>query len=172
VAAMRHRVRQVVVVSALALAAGLLTLALLATMTLFGSDSAEAIPPPQARCAFGFIQTNSSNAAQPISGLSVTVNNGTAARTAIVQLSADTGVDTNAEVRVSYSVDGGPPQEDTFGPANLANHQEFFEARAVIAVIPLSAGTHTITPHWRVSGIAGKQAFMDSRCMTVESRTR
>jgi len=151
---------------------GVFGLSALLTGTRFGSDSAEAIPPPQARCAFDFIQTNSANPHQPISGLAVTVNNGAQARIAILQLSADTGVDAGAEVRVAYSVDGGPPREDFYGPGNLANHQEFFEGRAVIAVIPLTAGTHTITPHWRVSGVAGKQAFMDSRCMTVESRTR
>jgi hypothetical protein len=136
------------------------------------SHSAQAIPPAQGKCAFDTIQTNSTNLPQNISSLSVTVNNGTAARTAIVQFSADTGVDDNAEVRISYRVDGGQPQEDTFGPANLANHQEFREGRAVIALIPLSSGTHTITPVWRVSGAAGKSAFMDSRCMTVESRTK
>jgi hypothetical protein len=139
---------------------------------IFQAHSAQAIPTPQGKCAFNVISTNSTTATQAIPGLSVTVNNGSAARTAIVQLSADTHVDTNAEVRVSYSVDGGTPQEDVFGPANLANNQEFREARAVIALIPLSAGTHTITPMWRVSGVAGKSAFMDSRCMTVESRTR
>ena len=90
---------------------------------------------------------------------------------AIVQLSADTGVDPGAEVRVAYSVDGGPPQEGVFGPANLANHQEFFEARTVIAVIPLARGGHTITAHWRVSGGSGKKAAMDNRCMTVEMRS-
>jgi hypothetical protein len=139
---------------------------------IFQTHSVQALPSPQGRCAFDSIQTNSTTAPQDIPGLSVTVNNGSVARNAIVQLSADTGVDTNAEVRVSYRIDGGPPREDVFGPANLANHQEFFEARTVIALIPLPAGTHTITPVWRVSGAAGKNAFMDSRCMTVESRTR
>jgi hypothetical protein len=139
---------------------------------LFQSHSVQAIPTPQGKCAFDVISTNSTTATQAIPGLSVTVNNGTAARTAIVQLSADTHVDTLSEVRVSYSVDGGAPQEDVFGPANLANNQEFREARAVIALIPLPAGTHTITPMWRVSGVAGKNAVTDSRCVTVETRTK
>ena len=139
---------------------------------IFQSRSVQAIPPAQGTCALNTVQTNSTNPSHPIPGLSVTVNNGSLASTAIVQLSADTGVDRDAEVRVAYSVDGGAPQEGVFGPANLANNQQFFEARAVIALIPLPAGTHTITPHWRVSGAAGKNAFMDNRCMTVESRTR
>jgi hypothetical protein len=139
---------------------------------IFQSHSVQALPASQGSCAFNSIQTNSNAGAQDIPGLSVTVNNGAQAREAIVQLSADTGVETNAEVRVSYRVNGGAPQEDVFGPANLANHQEFFEARTVIALIPLSAGNNTITPVWRVSGAPGKQAFMDSRCMTVETRTR
>jgi hypothetical protein len=140
---------------------------------LFGAmaRSVEAIPLPQSRCAFNSISTSSNNPPQAIPGSSVTVNNGSVGRRALVQFSADTGVETGAEVRISYSIDGGPPREDTFGPANLANHQEFFEARAVIAVISLGPGTHTIRPFWRVSGVAGKNAFMDSRCTTLEART-
>jgi hypothetical protein len=135
------------------------------------AQRSEAIPNAQENCAFTFVTTNSTTSVQPIPGMAVTVNNGTVARKVIVQFSADANVDTGAEIRISYGIDGGAPQEDIYGPANLANHQEFDEARAVIAVIPLGAGTHTIRPHWRVSGAAGKTAVMDSRCVTAEAKT-
>jgi len=133
---------------------------------------AQAVPASQARCALDAQSITTSSGLVPIPGLALIVNNGRAARTAIVQLSADMGVDAGAEVRVAYSVDGGSPREGVFGPANLANHQEFFEARSVIAVIPLPAGTHTVTPFWRVSGPPGKNAFIDNRCATLEVNTR
>lgn len=124
--------------------------------------------PPEVACAFDVITVT--NASQAISGTLVTVNNGARAGLAVVRFSADTGVDPDAEVRIAYSIDGAPPLEDHFGPVNLANHQQFWEARAVIAAILLGPGTHTIQPYWRVSGAPGKRAFMDSRCMEVETR--
>ncbi len=99
------------------------------------------------------------------------MNNGTSARQAIVQVSADMGVDPDAEVRLAYAIDGGRPQEGVFGPANFANNQQFWETRSTIAVIPLPAGTHTISAYWRVSGATGKNAVSSMRCMTVQART-
>jgi len=99
----------------------------------------------------------------------VTLNNGSTTHAALVAVSADLGVDANAETRLAYSVDGGPAQEYASGPGNLANHQEYYEGRAATAVIQLGAGSHTITAYWRVSGAAGKTAVMDQRCMTAES---
>jgi hypothetical protein len=122
-----------------------------------------------ATCAGGGISTGASGVGQPIPGLSVTVNNGSNARAALVTVSANLGVDPDAETRLAYSVDGGPAQENAFGPANLANHQQYFEGRAATAVIALGPGTHTITAYWRVSGVAGKTAAMDERCLTAES---
>jgi hypothetical protein len=122
-------------------------------------------------CAGNAVSNSAPNAAQPIPGLAVAVNNGSSSRRAVVTLSANLGVDADAEVRVAYSVDGTAAQENVFGPANLANHQEYFEAREVTAVVPLGPGAHTITPYWRISGAAGKTASMDKRCVTVESAT-
>jgi hypothetical protein len=100
----------------------------------------------------------------PMSDLGVTVDLGSN-QTYQVQLSADICVSYRAEVRVAYSVDGQTPQ--VFGPTNLANHQEYCETRATLAVIPLSAGTHTLTPYWLVSGAAGKQATIVNGCMVA-----
>ena len=141
-----------------------------AAVTAGLTGQAEAIPAPQKRCAFNFISNSSTNGWQQL-GLSVSVNNGTSARQALVQLAGDTGVDTLAEVRVGYSVDGGPVQEHTYGPCNFANHDEYWETRSRIGVVPLARGRHTITPYWRISGMVGKQGQMTSRCFTVESRT-
>jgi hypothetical protein len=132
-------------------------------------ESAAGAAPVAGACAGGTVSTTSSGVAQPVPGLSVTVNNGSAARSALVAISANTGVDVDAETRVSYSVDGGPAQENAFGPANLANRQEFSEGRAATAVIPLGPGSHTITAYWRVSGAPGKRSTMDERCLTAES---
>jgi hypothetical protein len=126
-------------------------------------------PRAQGQCAFTFESITTADGYRPISGLTISVDNGNKAHAALVQVSADMGVDADAEVRVAYSVDNGPPREDFYGPGNLANHQQYYEGRAVIAVIPLPAGAHTITPFWRISGAAGKNAFVDSRCMTVQS---
>jgi hypothetical protein len=122
-----------------------------------------------ATCAGSAITYSSPNGFQPIPGMTVTVNNGSSARQALVSVSANLGVDVDAEVRLAYSVDGGAPQENVYGPSNLANHQQYYEGRAVTAVIPLGAGTHTVAAQWRVSGSAGKTAYMDKRCLTVES---
>jgi hypothetical protein len=132
-------------------------------------ESATGGAPVGTTCAGGSVSTTASNVGQPMPGLSITVNNGSAARSALVAVSANTGVDVDAETRVAYSVDGGPAQENLFGPANLADHQEYYEGRAAIAVIPLGPGSHTIAAYWRVSGAAGKTSTMDERCLTAES---
>ena len=88
----------------------------------------------------------------------------------LVRLSADIGVDPGAEVRIAYSIDGGPPR--IFGPTNFANHQEFSETRTTIAVIPdfpSAPRLITVTPLWRVSGAPGKQATVVNACMTVQA---
>jgi hypothetical protein len=125
--------------------------------------------PVATSCTGGSVSTTASSAGQPMPGLSVTVNNDSTPRSAVVAISANMGVDVDAETRVAYSVDGGPAQENAFGPANFANHQEYYEGRAATAVIPLGPGSHTITAYWRVSGVTGKTATMDERCLTAES---
>jgi hypothetical protein len=122
-----------------------------------------------ATCAGSTISYSAPGAAQPIPGLTTTINDGASSRQALVTMSANVGVDTGAEVRLAYSVDGTAAQEYAYGPGNFANHQEYYEGREVTAVIPLGPGPHTITPYWRVSGVAGKTAVMDERCLTIVS---
>src|SRR3954453_3683072 len=129
-------------------------------------SAAQAIPANQARCAFDTQTITASASAVPVPGLGLTANIGSAGSTAVVQLSANVHVDPAAEVRISYSIDGDSALENRFGPANL-DHQEFAEARTLVAVIPLPAGTHSIVPFWRVGGVAGAGGAGGSRCATI-----
>jgi hypothetical protein len=137
---------------------------------LAAASAAQAVPANQAKCSTTFQPIVASTNFFLFSDLSVTVDNGRVPRIAIVHLSADISVDPAAEARIAYSVDGGSPA--SFGPANLANHQEFGETRSTIAVIPLPPGSHSIRPLWRVNGVAGKRATFFDGCITVESATR
>jgi hypothetical protein len=139
------------------------------TYALFGG-TAEAVSSPQSRCAFEFKSVTADQGWMPL-GLDVSINNGAASRRVIAQLAADMGVETGAEVRVGYSIDGGAVREKVYGPGNLANHTEFWQTRSTLAVIPLPAGTHTVQPYWRVSGVSGKSAAFEGGCFTVEGRT-
>ncbi len=152
--------------------------AMLVAATLLGgvgsytvfAGSAEATPIAQSKCAFGLRTITQADGWKPL-GLGVSITNGTAPRRVVAQLAADMGVVTDAEVRVGYSIDGGPVQEKVYGPGNFANHQEFWETRSTIAVIPMAKGSHTVTPYWRVSGSAGTSAAFEGGCFTVEGRT-
>jgi hypothetical protein len=140
------------------------------SVAVFGG-TAEAIPGAQERCTFGQKSVVAEDGWKSL-GLGVTIDNGKVARKVIAQLAADIGVDTLAEVRVGYSIDGGPVQEKVYGPGNLANHTEYWQTRSTIAVIPLKRGLHKVTPYWRISGSPGKQGYFEGGCFTVEGRTR
>lgn len=132
-------------------------------------SSAQAIPATQRACAFD-VQTNTAaNGWQPVAGSAVTVNNGTVGRYVVVNLNADAGVDSLAEIRVGYSVDGGAVQ--TPGAQNFANHTEFWQTRHSMVVMYVPAGTHQIQPYWRISGATGKNGVINSRCLTAEAYT-
>jgi len=103
---------------------------------------------------------------QAIPGMSRTLNNtGSVAKSAYITFSADAGVDTDAELRLAFSVDNGAPFYA--GPQNLGNQQQFWAARSAVAVISIPPGSHSIKAMWLVNGIAGKNGFMDDRCMLV-----
>jgi hypothetical protein len=152
--------------------------AILAAAAAVMPGSAHALPAAQGRCVptppnGGTVATNTAvTGFLPIPDLSLRINNGLTPRRAVVRVSADIGVDPVAEVRIGYKIDAGPIQEGVFGPANLANHQEFFETRATMAIVPLAAGVHTVVPFWRISGAAGKNATMTARCATIEGFTK
>jgi hypothetical protein len=133
---------------------------------------AHAIPVAQGRCETFPVTIHTGFGFAPMLALPLSINNGANARNAVVRVSADIGVDPGAEVRIGYSVDGGAPIEGVFGPANLANHQEFFETRATMAIVRLPAGVHAVAPFWRVNGPPGKNATMTARCATIEGFTK
>ena len=153
-----------------AVAAAAAVLGGVGSFALFGS-TAEAVPAPQSACAFGTHSVSAGDGWSPL-GLGVTIDNGGSARRVIAQLAADIGVDTAAEVRVGYSIDGGPVREKVYGPGNLANHTEYWQSRSTMAVIPLSHGSHSVKPYWRISGASGKTGYVEGGCFTVEGRTR
>jgi len=150
--------------------------------TVLSWQSAYAIPAGQRSCSVdgtggANVITTTAGGGIPalgdfkaITGMSVTVNNGTAARNVVLQFSADAGVDVDAEIRLGYTIDGGPIT--FFGPQNLANHTQYWENRNNMSVAPIAAGIHTIKAYWRVSGVAGKAAIMDDRCLTAEKSTQ
>lgn len=115
---MRVRHSKTTTTKAGAMAAAAVMLGGAGSFALFGG-TAEAVPGPQARCAFGPQTITAADGWRPL-GLGVTINNGTVSRRVIAQLAADVGVDTLAEVRVGYSVDGGAVKEKVYGPGNLA----------------------------------------------------
>lgn len=53
-------------------------------------------------------------------GVSVRVNDGTTARRVVVFVSMDANVTVDAEMRLSWSIDGGPVTDYAFGPGNIA----------------------------------------------------
>lgn len=140
------------------------------------SGTAHAVPNSQRSCSvtpdnYNNLQTIYSDWGwQPVSGIAVSINNGTSPRNVVLQFNADTGVETDAEVRLGYSIDNGPVQ--FYGPQNFANHTQYWETRSNLSVATIGAGVHTIKPYWRVSGAAGKSATMDDRCFVAEGQTK
>ena len=139
-------------------------------------SAAYAVPASQRSCSvtpddYGNLNTIlASDGWQPVADISVTVNNGAAARNVILQFAADAGVDDAAEIRFGYSVDGGPVQH--FGPQNFANHTQYWETRYNLSVATIGAGIHTVVPYWRISGIPSAQGVMDDRCLTLDKVAR
>jgi hypothetical protein len=99
----------------------------------------------------------------------VSINNGASARHVVVHFNADAGVDTAAEIRLGYRVDGGSIV--TPGAQNFANHTEYWQTRHNMVVIYVPAGSHTIQPYWRISGATGKGGAISNRCLTAEANT-
>jgi hypothetical protein len=101
-----------------------------------------------------------------LSDVGISVNNTSGVtKNAIVHLAADGGVDANAEMRMTFSMDGGSGAY--LGPQNFANHTDFWQTRNTMAVISIPPGVHLIEPQFFVQGFSGATSFIDDRCMTV-----
>ena len=154
--------RVAVLSSAVALAAGV-------GITAAVTTSAEAIPAASKACAFSVLSNTAANGWRPVTGSAVTINNGSSSRHVVLNFNADAGVDSLAEIRVGYSVNGG--SVTTPGAQNFANHTQYWETRHNMVVMYLPPGTHTIQPYWRISGATGKNGVIASRCITAEAYT-
>lgn len=154
----------------------LTTIAAAATLTATGiglsallPSSAQAIPTAQQSCAFSVLSNTPATGWQPVTSSTVTVNNGASGRYVVVNFNADAGVSPNAELRVGYRVDAGAVQ--TPGAQNFANHTQYWQTRHSMVVLYVPAGVHQIQPYWRISGAAGTNGVIHSRCLTAEAYT-
>jgi len=134
--------------------------------------SASAIPATQRACLnSGLALAGGSATYHPI-GVAVHVNNGTKARRVVVFVSMDANVSVNAEMRLSWSIDGGPVTDYQFGPGNIAENQQFWGTRTVMDVIKVGPGFHTLTPEVRLSGGAGATGNVGQVCTIAEAYTK
>jgi hypothetical protein len=142
-------------------------------VTFVQAQPAGALPRPQAVCNLGTISITAARGYVPLTD-PITVTPSLDAVKA--EVSADIGVDAGAEVRLAWKMDQGnnhfAPEEGKEGPANFANHQEFFETRTTFALFGPGAGIPaTITPMVRVSGPPTARATLLHRCFTLEAAT-
>ncbi|HEY7104461.1 MAG TPA: hypothetical protein VH573_22715 [Mycobacteriales bacterium] len=151
-----------------ALGAALVAAAATAT-TLALAGPADALPASQSSCTAGTLALSPSVGFFPLTpARTVSVPNATTVK---ASLTADVGVDAGAEVRLAWSVNNSALVEGAFGPANFANHAEFFETRSTFALIPVAGGTVSIQPWVRVSSSNGRPATLLQRCVAIEAST-
>lgn len=139
-----------------------------ATALVSSSSPAAALPPSQLACNTASQTIGPPGFVPLVAARAVSVAGPTVVK---VEVTADIGVDPAAELRLAYSINGGTPIEGVFGPANFANHQEFFETRSTFALISINSGVTTIQPFVRVSGAADRRATFLHRCFSIEAQT-
>jgi hypothetical protein len=153
-------------------AAGILAAGTAATASVLAPSAASAIPTPQKACGSPRLTLSGGTGPYHSMGLSVTVNDGTSSRNIVAFTSLDGNVSPNAEMRLSWSVDGGAVSDYTFGPGNIAENQQFDGTRTVMDVIRLGPGTHTLTPEVRLSGASSTSGIVDKLCVVAEAFTK
>ena len=153
-------------------AASMLSAGAVATASMLAPSVASAIPTPQKACASPFLSLSGGTGPYHSMGVSVTVNDGTSNRNIVAFVSLDGNVSPSAEMRLSWSVDGGAVSDYTFGPGNIAENQQFDGTRTVMDVITLGPGTHTLTPEVRLSGNPTTSANVDRLCVVAEANTK
>ena len=131
------------------------------------SGPAKAIASYEKHCAFDVAGNTAVNGWRPVNSAVRVSNN--VGRYVVVNFNADAGVDSLAEIRLGYRIDAGSVQ--TPGAQNFANHTEYWQTRHSMVVMWVPAGVHQIRPYWRISGAAGKNGVIASRCLTAESYT-
>jgi hypothetical protein len=156
----------------LATAATAVAATAVAAVSVLAPSAASAIPAPQKACGSPGLTLSGGTGPYHSMGLSVTVNDGTNSRNIVAFTSLDGNVTPNAEMRLSWSVDGGAVGDYTFGPGNIAENQQFDGTRTVMDVIPLGPGTHTLTPEVRLSGATTTSGIVDRLCVVAEAFTK
>jgi hypothetical protein len=153
-------------------AAGMLAAGTAATASVLAPSAASAIPTPQKACGSPGLTLSGGTGPYHSMGLAVTINDGTSSRNIVAFTSLDGNVSPNAEMRLSWSVDGGAVSDYTFGPGNIAENQQFDGTRTVMDVIRLGPGTHTLTPEVRLSGASTTSGIVDRLCVVAEAFTK
>jgi hypothetical protein len=141
-----------------------------AVIPLLAAGPASAISPGQVACSGPGVTITPANGYVPV-GPAVHVNDGTASSTAVeLTASADANVTPNAEMRLSWSIDGAAAQDFRYGPGNFAENQQFAGTRTVVDVATLGPGAHSIQPEIRISGNATTSGTLYGLC-TLAQRT-
>ena len=123
-----------------------------ALLAFLPAGPASAISPGQFACSTPSLSIKPSSG-YTAAGPAVHVNDGTKTLTDVeLTVSADANVSNEAEMRMSWSIDGSTPTDYQFGPGNIAENQQFDGTRTVVDVAGLGSGTHTIQPEVRISG--------------------
>lgn len=143
-----------------------------AAVSVLAPSAASAIPTPQKACGSPGLTLSGGTGPYHSMGLSVTINDGTSTRNIVAFTSLDGNVSPNAEMRLSWSVDGGAVSDYAFGPGNIAENQQFDGTRTVMDVIRLGPGTHTLTPEVRLSGGSTTSGIVDRLCVVAEAFTK
>jgi hypothetical protein len=150
----------------LAVAAAISAIVTLAA-TLVLARPAGAIQPAFTSCSMGSITITPASGWVPLASV-ITLPAGYS-QTVMSVATADVGVDSGAEVRLGWAFNGQTPQEGMFGPANFANHQQFFETRTTFSLIPPGFGATNVQAFVRLSGPTGTTATFLHRCVAVEA---
>jgi hypothetical protein len=158
------RSMQVLAVSGI-LAAGLIG----AAAQLAPVSASSSIPVKQEACRSPFLSLTGGTGPYHSMGVSVQVNDGSASRYVVAFVSMDADVSPNAEMRLSWSVDGHGVNDYTYGPGNIAENQQFWGTRTVMDVIHLGPGIHTLTPEVRLSGNPSTSGIVARLCAVAEA---
>ncbi|HEY2306504.1 MAG TPA: hypothetical protein VGI05_11555, partial [Streptosporangiaceae bacterium] len=111
----RRRAKAAILATA-ATAAVALAVPAFAAVSALAPSAASAIPTPQQACGSPGLTLSGGTGPYHSMGVSVTINDGTTSRNIVAFTSLDGNVSPTAEMRLSWSVDGGTVSDYTFGP--------------------------------------------------------
>jgi hypothetical protein len=118
-------------------------------------------------------KSDARNAAQGrirVPGAAVTIKNDDDVRNVVTTFWIDANVDPSATAMLStFTVDGGAPVLNAYGPGNLGGNQGGMSRRTIDNVIPLGEGTHTIYAWVQVTGNwPGNWVQVGNFCLVVK----